>query len=499
MAVLPADAASPIVTEGHASVYLPPSVFYNPVQEFNRDLTIAVITEHVRAFSCSDKRKLPKQGDCPSDNATSENKPGDDDYDSAEGNPENKTHIAKPNTCSNGVRILEGLAASGLRSVRFALEIPFVREVVANDFDLTAVDYIRHNATHNNVAHLITASCSDAAMLMYASRSRSDRFDVVDLDPYGSPAPFLDSAVQCVSEGGLLCVTCTDMAVLCGNAAETCLAKYGSVSLRAPYCHEMALRIILQSVARHAARYQRFIEPLLSISADFYVRVFVRIRTGQNRVKELSTKLANVYHCRSCGAFSLQALMVKSRNIYSVGSGPPVGQKCDHCGGRHAFCGPIWSDAIHDVDFVRRVRSSVLNDDNLFPNTRQRIDGILSVVSEELQDQPLYYVGDALCSVLHCTSPGFIPLRYIYIIDIPSIVTLFSLLLQYAFTLLPLIFISYSWYAVAEWYGAGLAITRSLVRISPTAAVYQRQLSVPSLRGRLMGTSGSWGVNGHTT
>ena len=54
-------------------------------------------------------------------------------------------------------------------------------------------------------------------------------------------------------------------------------------------------------------------------------------------------------------------------------------------------------------------------------------------------------------------------------------------------------------YAVAEWYGAGLAIARSRVRIPPTAAVYQRQLSVPSLRGRLMSTSESWGVNGHTT
>jgi len=30
------------------------------------------------------------------------------------------------------------------------------------------------------------------------------------------------------------------------------------------------------------------------------------------------------------------------------------------------------------------------------------------------------------------------------------------------------------------------------------AAVYQRQLSVPSLLGKLMSTSESWGVNGHT-
>ena len=53
--------------------------------------------------------------------------------------------------------------------------------------------------------------------------------------------------------------------------------------------------------------------------------------------------------------------------------------------------------------------------------------------------------------------------------------------------------------AVVEWYGAGLAIARLQVRLPPVAAVNQRQLSVPSLRGRLMSTSGSWGVNGHIT
>jgi len=53
--------------------------------------------------------------------------------------------------------------------------------------------------------------------------------------------------------------------------------------------------------------------------------------------------------------------------------------------------------------------------------------------------------------------------------------------------------------AVAEGYGAGLAATRSQVRIPHAAAVHQRQLSVPSLRGRLMSTSESWEVNEHTT
>lgn len=46
-----------------------------------------------------------------------------------------------------------------------------------------------------------------------------------------------------------------------------------------------ALRIILHSLDSRANCYQRFIVPLLSISADFYIRVFVRVFTGQAKVK----------------------------------------------------------------------------------------------------------------------------------------------------------------------------------------------------------------------
>lgn len=96
-------------------------------------------------------------------------------------------------------------------------------------------------------------------MIMYQNRKKGDRFGVVDLDPYGSPTPFLDGAVQAVSEGGLLCVTCTDLAVLAGNSPETCYAKYGAVSLKSKSCHEMALRIVLQCIEAHANRYGRYI------------------------------------------------------------------------------------------------------------------------------------------------------------------------------------------------------------------------------------------------
>ncbi|XP_014813499.1 PREDICTED: tRNA (guanine(26)-N(2))-dimethyltransferase [Calidris pugnax] len=184
-----------------------------------------------------------------------------------------------------GLRVLEALAASGLRSIRFAKEVPGLRAVVANDFSARAVELMKRNVAFNGVGDLVAPNMADARMLMHQSKAEREPFDVIDLDPYGSPAPFLDAAVQAVSEGGLLCVTCTDMGVMAGNSAETCYSKYGAVSLKGKFCHEMALRIILHSLDARANVYQRFILPLLSVSADFYIRVFVRVFTGQAKVK----------------------------------------------------------------------------------------------------------------------------------------------------------------------------------------------------------------------
>ena len=77
-------------------------------------------------------------------------------------------------------------------------------------------------------------------LLMYENRyPHSKRFQVIDLDPYGTPAPFLDASLQSIDDGGLICVTCTDMAGLCGNNGEATFANYGVMPLKTKYCHEM--------------------------------------------------------------------------------------------------------------------------------------------------------------------------------------------------------------------------------------------------------------------
>ena len=149
---------------------------YVSVQEFNRDISIAAIQQFLKIRSSESENFV--------------------------------------NSHDNNVRILEALSATGLRSIRYAKEINGVKEIVANDISKRAVASIANNVKANHVDHLVTPSHSDATMVMYSNRKKEDRFDIVDLDPYGSPTPFLDGAVQSVSEGGLLCVTCTDLAVL---------------------------------------------------------------------------------------------------------------------------------------------------------------------------------------------------------------------------------------------------------------------------------------------
>ncbi|XP_045718852.1 tRNA (guanine(26)-N(2))-dimethyltransferase isoform X1 [Mirounga angustirostris] len=416
------EAQETTVTEGAAKIAFPSSneVFYNPVQEFNRDLTCAVITEFARVQLAAKgiQIKVPGEKDVQKvvvDLSEQEEEKAElkEGANLAPGDQPRTAAVGE--ICEEGLRVLEGLAASGLRSIRFAREVPGLHSVVANDASARAVDLMCRNVQLNGVAHLVHPRQADARMLMYQHQKASERFDVIDLDPYGSPAPFLDAAVQAVSEGGLLCVTCTDMAVLAGNSGETCYSKYGAMALKSRACHEMALRIVLHSLDLRANCYQRFVVPLLSVSADFYVRVFVRVFTGQAKVKASASKQALVFQCVGCGTFHLQRLGKASgasggRVKFSAACGPPVAPECEHCGQRHQLGGPLWAEPLHDLDFVGRVLEAVSTNPGRF-HTSERIRGVLSVITEELPDVPLYYTLDQLSRTIRCSTPSLLQLR----------------------------------------------------------------------------------------
>lgn len=145
------------------------------------------------------------------------------------------------------------------------------------------------------------SSCKDACILMNAQPK--NQFDCIDLDPYGSPSAFLDASLRSIRPGGLLLVTATDAGVLCGNGSDACFTKYGSPSLRMPACHEMALRILLQCVNSHAVRHGKYIVPLMSLSIDFYFRLFVMVGEGQMKAKQSFENIGHYLICGDCHSF----------------------------------------------------------------------------------------------------------------------------------------------------------------------------------------------------
>ena len=121
--------------------------------------------------------------------------------------------------------IIEPLSATGLRCIRYYAELPKekINNIFSNDMDQKAVECININMEKNNVDNNVFKVFNlDAAQLMYQNPKF---FDVIDLDPYGTAIPFIDSCIHCSKNGALLCITFTDMPVLCGNYPETTLYK----------------------------------------------------------------------------------------------------------------------------------------------------------------------------------------------------------------------------------------------------------------------------------
>ncbi|CAN4079499.1 unnamed protein product [Withania somnifera] len=423
-----------IIKEGDAEILMHAKneVFYNKSQVNNRDMSIAVLRtfisqrklEHDAMLARRTKgaNKVPdvkaeNPGDSVQHNGESDGSEVLKDTYNGEScsTPEEQTKNlrGKGREELKSPRVLEALSASGLRALRYAREVEGISQVVALDNDKASVEACRRNIKFNGsvACSKVESHLADARVYML---THPNEFDVIDLDPYGAPSVFLDSAVQSVADGGMLMCTATDMAVLCGANGEVCYSKYGSYPLRGKYCHEMALRILLASIESHANRYKRYIVPVLSVQMDFYVRVFVRIYTSASDVKNTPLKLSYVYQCTGCDSFHLQTVgrTVSKNNSarYLPGFGPAVAQECSDCGKKFNMGGPIWSAPIHDQEWVAAMLSNVNSMKERYP-AYERISAVLTTVSEELPDIPLFLSLHNLCATLKCTSPSAVIFR----------------------------------------------------------------------------------------
>lgn len=299
-------------------------------------------------------------------------------------------------------RVLDALSATGLRALRYAKEIPQVTSVTANDFSALATASIRLNVEYNGLREKIHPTTGDAKALMgHIANPGKEPFHVIDLDPYGTAAPFLDTAVQAVADGGLLCVTCTDSGIYASVGwPEKTFSQYGGLPWRGPQGHEAGLRLVLNAVATSAARYGLAIEPLVSLNIDFYVRLFIRVKRSPMEVKCLAGKTMLVYNCdHGCGAFRIQYLaQTREREAkngdkfhnHTLAQGPTATPFCEHCGFKTHLTGPMWGGPLHNPHFLSRVLSLLPSLDSKVYGTIPRIEGMLTLALDEtlFQDPP---------------------------------------------------------------------------------------------------------------
>lgn len=145
--------------------------------------------------------------------------------------------------------------------------------------------------------------------------------DYVDLDPYGTPVPYLAAALAATRPDGVLAITATDQRVFAGAERGVAETRYGGRPVRGRLGPEGGLRLVLATVGRAADSAARRIEPVVAYVGDHHVRAYVRVRPGR------------------------RPLPVRAIDPLEW-SGPPLGEGAPF---GPMWLGPLWDPAIADA------------------------------------------------------------------------------------------------------------------------------------------------------
>lgn len=317
-------------------------VFYNPVMELNRDLTVLALQAYQK-------------------------------------------------TVKRDIVLCEPLAGCGVRGIRCAKEVKGVQRVVLNDINPIAADLARHNVKLNQLSAHALVFNEDANLLLSRYAAPHRRFDFVDVDPFGAPVDYMDTALRALRDGGLIALTATDMAPLCGVYPLVSLRKYGGRSLRTEYCHELAVRLLSGCLALAAARHNAGVRLLFSHSTDHYVRVYATASYGAKKADESISGMGYALHCFNCF----------HRETYQE-SVPSFPRQCRECGSRLKVAGPFWLGRIFEKDFV----SSMIREmaDRRLRNEK-RVLRLLSLIEGECDAPLTYYVVNKMCDKFNLAVP----------------------------------------------------------------------------------------------
>jgi tRNA (guanine26-N2/guanine27-N2)-dimethyltransferase len=354
-----ADYPTETITEGKARVLVPkisafkkqpsdyaPSkapVFYNPVMELNRDLAVLAYRVY--------QHKL-----------------------------------------NRSIKVCEPLTSTGIRAVRLAVEVQGIKQVVANDINTRAYQLAEHNVRLSGLEARIVVKHKDANCLLSCYGAPRKRFDAIDVDPFGSPVPYLDSAIRALRNRGILTTTATDLAPLCGVHAKACVRKYGGKPLRTEYCQEVAVRLLAGCVAATAAKQDIGVNVLFSHSTDHYIRVYAEIGYGAQKADTSVKNFGYILHCFNCLHRETTQRLFNKRI-----------EKCPECGSKMDWAGPLWLGNIFEKQFCELMAQE--NRCTALQNS-VKIAKLLTLAVEEADAPATYYVIDKISNKLSLPVPS---------------------------------------------------------------------------------------------
>jgi tRNA (guanine26-N2/guanine27-N2)-dimethyltransferase len=243
------------------------------------------------------------------------------------------------------------------------------KKVIGIEIDGEAVAAAAENAALNGLSN-----CSPSNKDLHVLFAESC-FDYVDIDPFGSPVPFIQSAIRGCRKKGIIAITATDTAPLAGAQVGKCRRRYQSEPIRGYMCHEGGLRILMCAIAKELAKFDRGMRPLLSFYADHYFRTYVQVEEGAKATDRSLEQIGFMHYDPD----------TLSRSV------------SEHRDQKHDK-GPFWLGPLHDKELLARMNGRDLEDE-------RRCVKMLELWRNELDEEVFLYDVSELSSFTKMSPP----------------------------------------------------------------------------------------------
>jgi len=268
----------------------------------------------------------------------------------------------------NSIKICEPFGGVGVRTCRYAVEVPS-SNIYYNDFNPKAFKIAQKNFAllpdlNRNKILAYNKEFTDFLSLLYLDHPV---MDFVDIDPYGTPIPFVHRSLKFVNLQGLLAFTATDLASLSGLYPRAMYAKYGIgvFEARIGNVHELAARSLITGIQRIGLTQNQSLIPVFTFYYRHFIRVFMKRIRGVDRVLDHTGFLCQ---CQNCLRIFRVSLTVKER----------VCPSCEK--NRIRSIGPLFLGKLHNDTYL----SSLKDESHIKEiNDTKTILKIIRLINEE--------------------------------------------------------------------------------------------------------------------